>query len=480
MKESSHSDSSSPCGKRHTLCSRKGAFSVARQPYSSRCKTQEVIIFNQIEEHFKPAPLRLLAQMSRSTLKSRAEKGHTTSAPPPLTSQSPDLVEIIPGLLTESSWVSMLGQEDGEEVVVEILEEVMSRVMDKCYLVYLQRQLEPFTVSWARDALVQVLEWHFVVQDEGDGPESALTGAEDSEPLLSTPDSWAEGCVIVKWVDPTQGHSPLQSSSPVGGTSREQDHTDSHKPHTDSQLSSSPQPPRDARKPTEPSGVRDFKRAPAPPTIPKRRPSRKTRVQLPATKEARLPSPMRSLSQSLGDEEETCPQSSAKLQAQKHRLDLSRLPGHRVWPQYEVLEISPSKHFPWRPRGSEPQNNQKKLSRYTKAVKPLTSCECPPWTQRRCALTGEVYVSTERSIANNDNSEGIVPFNGSLMLDSMELAPGVTLKSPQGIRFSPLKVCPTEPKHNAKLKPVQNYLAVPQFSLEQVTALSVPQVTPLL
>ncbi|KAE8628449.1 hypothetical protein XENTR_v10000020 [Xenopus tropicalis] len=68
--------------------------------------------------------------------KSRAEKSRTAAAAPhPQVS-----VEIVPGRFTEDDWTSLLVQEDGEEVVGEIVESLLSVVMEKCFNIYLSRQ----------------------------------------------------------------------------------------------------------------------------------------------------------------------------------------------------------------------------------------------------------------------------------------------------------------------------------------------------
>lgn len=57
-------------------------------------------------------------------------------------------------------------------------------------------QCVPFTISQAREAMLQIIEWRFLARDEG---ESAVaedpTWGEDEEPLASTTDAWAQGSV---------------------------------------------------------------------------------------------------------------------------------------------------------------------------------------------------------------------------------------------------------------------------------------------
>ncbi|EDK99070.1 mCG133596, isoform CRA_a, partial [Mus musculus] len=59
-------------------------------------------------------------------------------------------------------------------------------------------QCVPFTISQAREAMLQITEWRFLARDEG---ESAVaedpTWGEDEEPLACTTDSWAQGSVPV-------------------------------------------------------------------------------------------------------------------------------------------------------------------------------------------------------------------------------------------------------------------------------------------
>lgn len=85
------------------------------------------------------------AIMSRAASKSRADKGRgpATPAPPP-TTHSQDVVDIIPGRLTQSFWMTMIGQEEGEEVVRDILDDLMTHVMEKCKEVYLKQQVVIF------------------------------------------------------------------------------------------------------------------------------------------------------------------------------------------------------------------------------------------------------------------------------------------------------------------------------------------------
>ncbi|XP_066863457.1 uncharacterized protein C2orf81 homolog isoform X2 [Kogia breviceps] len=88
--------------------------------------------------------------------------------------------------------------EEGEEVVGDILADLLARVMDSAFKVYLTQQCIPFIISEAREAMLQITEWRFLARDEG---ESAVaedpTWGEDEEPLPCTIDAWAQGSVPV-------------------------------------------------------------------------------------------------------------------------------------------------------------------------------------------------------------------------------------------------------------------------------------------
>ena len=66
--------------------------------------------------------------------RSKAEKARPPTVPVPQ-------VDIVPGRLTEAEWMALTALEEGEEVVGDILADLLARVMDSAFKVYLTQQV---------------------------------------------------------------------------------------------------------------------------------------------------------------------------------------------------------------------------------------------------------------------------------------------------------------------------------------------------
>nr|XP_056711726.1 uncharacterized protein C2orf81 homolog [Euleptes europaea] len=123
--------------------------------------------------------------------KSRAERSRPPTVPVPQ-------IDIVPGRLSEAEWLSLLSFEDAEDAVGDLLALLLDQVLEGCYKVYLARQCIPYVINQAREAMVQIIEWRFLVRDEGQADVSTdPTWQEDEEPVACITDSWAQGSVPV-------------------------------------------------------------------------------------------------------------------------------------------------------------------------------------------------------------------------------------------------------------------------------------------
>ncbi|KAK3538547.1 hypothetical protein QTP86_006712 [Hemibagrus guttatus] len=131
--------------------------------------------------------------MSRNTSKPRGEKGRVTSAQPPPSTQAEDVEDSVdPGFLAKSEFLTMIAQEEGEEIVADILDELMTHVLEKCYEVYLKKQIIPFTVAWAKNTMFQLAKWQHLMRDEAGSTiipipkKPKITGLNDYRPVALT------------------------------------------------------------------------------------------------------------------------------------------------------------------------------------------------------------------------------------------------------------------------------------------------------
>lgn len=127
--------------------------------------------------------------------KSRQDKTKTpaqTTAPPPASN------DIIPGRFTEADWHHMVEQEDGEEFVLEIVNEMVESTMKVLHDQYIISQTLPYTIQETKNLLLQIIEWQFLACDMGENnPACDLTWLEEEEPVTPVTDSWAQGSVPI-------------------------------------------------------------------------------------------------------------------------------------------------------------------------------------------------------------------------------------------------------------------------------------------
>ena len=57
----------------------------------------------------------------------------------------------------------MVERDNAEEFVFEIVDDVVNNTMDTIYKIYIDRQLLPFTIQEAKDAILQIIEVMIVI-----------------------------------------------------------------------------------------------------------------------------------------------------------------------------------------------------------------------------------------------------------------------------------------------------------------------------
>ncbi|XP_035514842.1 uncharacterized protein C2orf81 homolog [Morone saxatilis] len=415
--------------------------------------------------------------MPRSAAKSQADKRRCRSTvqvtPPP--TQEVEVEDIIPGRLTQPQWMDMLIQEDADETVGEIMEELLSKVMEGCLKVYIERQLAPFSASWAERHLTQILERRIVSLDEGEGPEEA-SKTEDSEPMPAISDAWAQGCVPVENASP-RPRLASQQEVDIGQVVPVQT-----EPSVDQQcnvMAQANSSPKQSEKQTSPRRpVRDKRYKLLSP-----RPSLKIDLE----KKQQIISPPKLVPRKslppLGKDKTHSFSNRTTGSLHQHkdhrpipRLDPSSLPRHFVFPQYEILDNNCTKPNSKKPSGQsklEPRYNKKQTEWTVTSLKPLTSSQDQP---ERFQRRKDADVWLKKLSPYRHRREGMES-SGPLRLETMELAEGVSLLDPQAVDSNSFKF--NLPAPSTKLRLIQSDAAVPLFSVQQVTTGPPPQVTPL-
>ncbi|KAL3877814.1 hypothetical protein ACJMK2_035461 [Sinanodonta woodiana] len=130
--------------------------------------------------------------MSRAAVsKSRAEKGKPPASQTPIVSH-----EIVPGKFTDHDWNLMLERDSVDDFIEDIVEDFIGTSINKCYELYITKQLNPYTITQAKDAILGIIEWHFLARDEGELHQGAEMGwVQDEEPDPAVTDCWAQGSV---------------------------------------------------------------------------------------------------------------------------------------------------------------------------------------------------------------------------------------------------------------------------------------------
>lgn len=129
--------------------------------------------------------------MSRAgATKAAKEKTKPAAPQTPVTA-----TEIVPGKFNESDWNLMVERDNAEEFIFDLVDELLVNTMDAIYKLYIERQLLPFTITMAKDAILQIIEWQFLARDEGEEGLVESCWTQDEEPDAAVTDCWAQGSV---------------------------------------------------------------------------------------------------------------------------------------------------------------------------------------------------------------------------------------------------------------------------------------------
>ncbi|XP_073418903.1 uncharacterized protein C2orf81 homolog isoform X1 [Dendrobates tinctorius] len=427
-----------------------------------------------------------------SVSKSRGDKSRTvTVAPlPPVT------VDIIPGRFTEDDWMSMVTAEDGEHVVGDIVDSLISHVMEECLTVYLQQQVIPYTVSQARDAMLQIVQWTFVPRDEGNNkPDTESTWQEEPQPCPH--DSWAQGCIPVTQPAQTPHFSQSQVSLKHAFTDIPEETPQTGEPpreEEDPPQSSQEQVPipKIAAPPSSQPVIKPTPPTTAPKTRPFYRPHRGplrsaglkniTKSLEEMEKEMLLKQLDKKEIDETIDLLPTSLHNILKIQLgrppQKKdviydhagnvlsvpKVALCKLPQHHVHTQIEVLDI-----------GTETKKSlisRKRREATVKRAHVSFSSSDPPTLH-------DNILATHPTTAIEDGQAPV-----SILLDTMPLTHGVILRkgdaTERGSVYSLRQRELISKKDRRDLRPIQASIPLPGLAVEQVLKNNIPQVQPLI
>ncbi|KAM7018396.1 uncharacterized protein C2orf81 homolog [Tautogolabrus adspersus] len=420
--------------------------------------------------------------MPRSAVKPQVDKRGRRSSSQVTTPPIEDLEveDNIPGGLTKAQWTDLLIQEDADEIVGEIMEELFSKVMEGCFKVHIKKQLAPFSAFWAMSYLTQIVEQHILCLDEEEQEEAAKT--EDSEPMPTILDTWAQGCVPVIKVITPRPPSIMQQVADIGYVSQIESSLN-QQCNTTVQKSSSQKQSKEQTSPGRPlTDVRYKVLTPGPPPKINRRKLQPI-ILHPKPVQSKLLPPLscsvekrdRVLDSKNKKHSVTSPITGSSYQLKDRKpipkLDPSCLPRHCIFPQYEIVDTNYTKPISKKPSGQskhEPRANKQQSERTENSLKPLTSSKDEPAKFQR--TQADIWL---KKLSTSNRKEGIGS-SGPLRLDTMDLANGVSFHDSQTVDINPAKRNPSAQSTNLSL--IRSDAAVPLFSVDQVTTGPSPQV----
>ncbi|XP_023673725.1 uncharacterized protein C2orf81 homolog isoform X2 [Paramormyrops kingsleyae] len=397
----------------------------------------------------------LQVTMPRS-VKSRKVKGHPVPVPTP---SIPVQLDVIRGPLFMPQWCKLVAQEQGEEVVVAILDKLINDVTEKCYKMHQERQLVPFVASLARNILVKLVEAVSLKKDEGEDPDAGPLWEEDSEPQPCPGDSWAQFSVPLVYSRPQVTVDALpqkefQESLPYEILDKEHQN---HKKSTKSQNSTTRASKPVALQPETPKAASPLKREQ------RRKKPQHLKVAHPipnAPQSVQLVAELSNQKEDLGHLKNQLMAKCSPERLKLPKLDACYPRRQAVWPGFEVLSLNTSLPHSQKVKG---RSATEKLVNGRPARHNGNSFP----TLRKSPLNGGQNHPSSSSLGKETNQpQHFIPSSSIMILDSTSLSPGVTQRN-QHDRSS--KQHSYALGHRQNLQPIISSVPLPLHSGDQLT-----------
>ncbi|OAJ40238.1 hypothetical protein BDEG_24001 [Batrachochytrium dendrobatidis JEL423] len=99
-------------------------------------------------------------------------------------------------MTTKEEWLQLVDQEEGESLALALVEDILQRSQHVLFEKHIDVQVLPYTVNFARDTLVSLVNYRFFRRDPGNIDPELWEQDEEPEPVHI--DSWARGAVSTR------------------------------------------------------------------------------------------------------------------------------------------------------------------------------------------------------------------------------------------------------------------------------------------
>ncbi|KAI8897166.1 hypothetical protein BC833DRAFT_57099 [Globomyces pollinis-pini] len=99
-------------------------------------------------------------------------------------------------MATKEDWVSVVEQEEGELLVIQLIDEVIHNSHQVLFKKHIDVQILPFAVDFAKNTILDLINYHFFSRDPGNNDNVLWIPDDEPEPIQT--DSWACASVPVR------------------------------------------------------------------------------------------------------------------------------------------------------------------------------------------------------------------------------------------------------------------------------------------